>query len=502
MKTSHVGSRLILFAACWLAGALLVSGENWPGFRGLHCDGVAETDKAPLHFGVDSNALWKVEALRGHSSPVIWGDRLFLTGTKGNSCATTCFDRLSGKQLWEQTVSVDKLEPVHNLNSDATPTPVTDGKALYVYFGSFGLLAYDLDGKEIWRKPLPLPKTFMNQGTGTSPVLSDGKLLLFMQLGNDSHLLAVNPADGKEIWKAPMPKFNNSYSTPVVWTENGKSFAGLACGSRFSAYQLSDGTETWWVNDIGLQACSTPVVAGDKLLICAAGVQGEPSNITPPPTFDEVIKKYDKDGDGLIAVDELPKDLLYTDRHASQGAGDMTLRMALQFFAGAKKDSKLNREEWNAAREALAGFQNSEWNRPTVLAVRVGGKKDVTDSQVVWKETKGVPEVPSPLVLNGRIYLIRNGGILVCRDLTTGKLIYENRVDASGGYFASPILAGGKIYVASDRGTVTVIKPGDDFEVLAHNELHEPVLSSPVAVANTLYVRSARQLWAFSEKAN
>jgi len=483
----------------WFTIILQTHATDWPGFRGPNGDGVAEQEKAPIYFNASSNVLWKAELHRGLSSPVIWKERIYLTTETSNKLTTICLDRLSGKKRWEQGVVVEKLEPVHSSNSHATSTPVTDGKSIYVYFGSLGVLAYDLEGKEIWRKPLPIPQTFSNQGTGTSPILAGEKLLIFIQIGNESHILALNPADGREIWKAPMPIYNNGYSTPVTWKEDGNGFVGMACATRFSAFHLSDGKEAWWVNDIGYQACSTPVVAGDRLVVTAAGVLGDASNITPPPTFEEAIKKYDRDGDGLIGYDEIPSDLLYTDRHASQGQGNMSLKSALRMFAGVKATDKLDSAKWESVRAPLVGFQTGQMNRTVALCVRTGGKEDVTVSHVVWKETKGVPEVPSPLVSQGRIYLIRSGGLLVCRDLSTGKLIYENRIDSPGGYFASPIVADGRIYVCSDRGTVTVVRAGDSFEVLARNDLQEAIHASPVIAGNTLYIRSAKSLWAFAD---
>src|SRR5439155_72990 len=136
--------------------------------------------------------------------------------------------------------------------------------------------------------------------TGTSPILADGKLLVFVQVGADSHLLALKPSDGTVIWKAAMPEYNNSYSTPVVWQENGKGLVGMACAGRFTAFNLAEGKEAWWLDELPYQACSTPVAVGDRLVITIAGVQGEASNVTPPPTFEEMIKKYDRNGDGLI----------------------------------------------------------------------------------------------------------------------------------------------------------------------------------------------------------
>jgi outer membrane protein assembly factor BamB len=314
--------------------------------------------------------------------------------------------------------------------------------------------------------------------------------------------LAVNPADGREVWKAPMPRYNTSYATPVSWQEQGKGFVGMACAERFTAFHLDDGKEAWWVEGIGFHASSTPVTVQDRLVISAAGVQGEVSNITSPPTYEEILKKYDRDADGLIALNEIPADLLYTDRRSADGKGNMPLQQALSAFGGLKDGDKLDRKKWEEVRENLVGFRTGPMNRTMVLAVRTGGNEDVTESHVLWKETRGVPEVPSPLVWHDRLYLIRNGGLLVCRDLQTGKLIYENRIGSPGGYYASPALADGRIYVASDGGTVTVVKAGDEFEVLARNDLRESVLASPAIADNTLYIRSSKHLWAFKEKSN
>jgi outer membrane protein assembly factor BamB len=493
------------FTACfsallWLMTGSQVCAANWPAFRGSNENGVAESEKVPTHFNESSNLLWKVDVLPGLSSPVVWDDRVFITCEEGNSLKTVCFDAASGRQLWDKSLKVEKLEPVHKANSHATSTPVTDGKSLFVYFGSFGLVAYDLNGKELWRKALPVPKTFFDQGTGTSPILAKGQVLVFIQLGNESHLLALSAADGKEVWKTPMPDYNLSYSTPMTWKEGDRSCVGLACAMRFTAFGLADGKAAWWVEGLGYQACSTPVVVRDRLVLAVAGVQGEVSNITPPPTFEEMVKKYDKDGDGLVAFEELPEDLLYTDRQTSDGRGNMPLRQALAMFGGVKKSDKLDSAKWDSIRGRLVGFRTGPMNSTTVLAVRTGGKDNVTDKQVLWKESRGVPEVPSPLAWQNRVFLIRSGGLLVCRELDTGKLIFEERIDAPGGYFASPILADGRLYLASDRGTVSVVKAGDKFEVLAHNELHDPVFASPAVSANRLYFRSSKRLWAFGGK--
>jgi outer membrane protein assembly factor BamB len=491
---------LALCVLSWWVALPVAQAADWPGFRGPTGDGIADQEMAPTHFNQTSNLVWKTEIPAGHSSPVVWKGQLFLTGSEGTTLSTFCLDGASGKKLWEKSTEVEKLEAVHESNSHASPTPVTDGWRLCVYFPSFGLLAYDLAGKELWRKSLPIPKTFNKQGTGTSPILAGDKLLVFLQLGNDSHLLAVNPADGEVLWKAPMPVYNNSYATLVAWKENGRDFAGMVCARRFTAFDLADGQEAWWVDGIAFQACSTPVVVRDTLLITAAGLQGEAANMTPPPGFDEAVKKFGHEGEDAIAYDDIPKNFLLTDRQASGGQGNMTLQQAFALFGGVKKGDKINRQKWGEICARMTEFRAGPGNRTVVMAVRTGGKQDVSATQIRWQETAGVPEVPSPLVWQNRVYLIRSGGILVCRDLETGKLIYEERTGSAGGYFASPILLDGRIYIASDRGTVTVVQAGDSFQVLARNELGEPILASPAVSDNTFYLRSARHLWAFAGK--
>ena len=500
MKRIAYPARLAVCVTLGLTFSSQVKAANWPGFRGPSSSGAAENQQPPIHFGPTSNLLWKADLPQGHSSPITWKDSIFATGAEGKRLLTLCLDRRDGSKSWEAAVTVEKLERVHSANSVATPTPVTDGQAVYAYFGSFGLLAYDFQGKELWRKSLPMPKTFMNQGTGTSPVLAEDKLLLFVQIGSDSHLLALNPKDGQEMWRAPMPEYNNGYATPIYWKENDHGCVGLMCASRFTAFRLADGKEAWWVDGLSFQACSTPVVAGNSLIISAAGVQGERANMILPPSFEEAVKKYDQNGDGLISQAEIPADLLYTDRQAANGQGNLSLRRALILFADMKENEKLNQTRWEELRKALREFSEDEMNQTAVVSVRTGGSRDVTRSHVAWKESKGVPEVPSPLVYQSRLYQIRSGGILACRNLETGKLIYEKPTDSRGGYFASPIAVDERIYIASDRGTVTVIKTGDAFEVLARNDLNDRIMASPALAENTLYVRSAKQLWAFGSK--
>jgi outer membrane protein assembly factor BamB len=441
-----------------------------------------------------------VEVSKGLSSPIVGGNGIFLTGRSGSRLETLCVDQGSGKIRWRQGIDVAAVEKVHSANSAATPTPVCDDERVYAYFGSYGLVAYDFEGHEAWRQPLPMAKTFMNQGTSTSPVRAGDWVIVFEQNGDESALMAFGAKDGKEAWKAGCPVYNNTWSTPVRWSETSGERVGLACAGRFSAFDVKTGKLMWWTDGLSKEVCGTPAWSDGCLYISSASVQGERSNMKVPPPFDEFAKKYDKNGDGLIAFDEVPSDFLFTDRQASGGAGNMTLRQAMQFFGGVDRSKPLTRENWDRMRDGLKEFIESEWNNSNLMAVRAGGEGNVTKSNRLWQETRGIPEISSALAYGKRLYQVRSGGLLVCRDLETGKLVYEVRLAAQGGYFASPVAADGRIYIISDQGVVTVVRAGDSFAELAHNELGENVKATPAIAKDTIIIRSAGHLWAFGGK--
>ncbi len=499
---SKFASALAVTIIMVMSGARGMNGENaWPQFRGPTGTGIGDGLNPPLRFGPDSNLLWKVEMSKGLSSPIVGGGAIFVTGVDKAGLETVCVDAGSGKIRWRQRIDAPVLEKVHAANSDASPTPVCDEERVYAYFGSFGLVAYHFDGSEAWRKPLPLPKTFMNQGTGTSPVRMGDAVVVFEQNGNDSALLAFRAKDGKELWQAACPVYNNTWSTPVSWKENGGERIGLACSGRFSAFDADTGKEVWHCDGLSKQVCSTPVWADGTLFISSAAVQGERSNMKLPPTFAEFAKQYDRNGDGLISFDEVPADYLFTDRQAAGGAGSMSLRMAMKFFGGLDPKKPLDEKSWNKMREGLKEFIESEWNNSNLMAVRAGGEGNVTKTNRVWEESRGIPEISSALVYGKRIYQVRSGGLVVCREEETGKQIYEERLTAHGGYYASPVAADGRIYLASDEGVITVMKAGDEFAELGHYDLGEGVKATPALAQGMIIVRSAEHLWAFGERA-
>lgn len=471
---------------------------DWPQFRGRGSSGIAEAASPPIVFGPKTNLLWETAVPAGHSSPIVVGNRVIFNGAEGKILLTCALDANTGRSLWRAEVPIEKLEKFHQVNSATPCTPVTDGQKVISYLPSFGLIAHDLDGKELWRKPLPLPQTYRGQGSGGSPALVDGLVILQLPLDKVREVLAVRASDGAEVWKAEQPLRTMGWATPVTWRDHDTSCVGVAFGGQFSAYRIKDGKELWWVTGLGAEACATPVVIGETILLSSAGVQGEPANVTLPPEFPEALRLWDKDGDGQIARKEIPSEYLLTDRKAG-GKGDMTLRQIIGMSKPQDADAPFSKAEWDRMRQMIQAFRDGELNRANVQLVRLGGEGDVTKTHLVWQESKGIPEIPSPLVLEKRVYLIRNGGLLACRDLATGKVIYDERIEAPGGYYASPLAADGRIYLASDRGVVTVLKASDHLEVLARNDLSEPVFASPAAVKDILYIRSNAHLWAFRQ---
>jgi outer membrane protein assembly factor BamB len=256
-----------------LAGATQNDGKPWwPQFRGPNSSGVGD-GRPPVHFGPDQSVLWKTAIAPGLSSPVIWDGRIFLTefDQANKQLATLCVDRLTGKILWRRSVAPGRIEQVHAISSPAAATPATDGEQVYIYFGSYGLVCYDLNGNLKWERPLPLPQN--PYGASASPILA-GELLVLNHQGKESYLLGVNRRDGRTVWKTDRSKFRYGWSTPVHWRHDGIDEivvlgGDFQPGQRLMAYNLVDGAERWWVG--GLPPCgkSTPVI-GDGLLFFAA----------------------------------------------------------------------------------------------------------------------------------------------------------------------------------------------------------------------------------------
>src|SRR5688572_19105118 len=295
--------RLLLILWLALTASLFVprvsAAVSWPQFRGPNCSGVSESDKPPSEFGPDTNVLWKTLIPAGLSSPCIWEDRIFLTGFAEQRLRTLCLRRSDGKVLWRQFAPAEKIEEINPDSSPASGTPATDGERVYAYFGSYGLIAYDFEGREQWRKPLPLVVSL--NGSGTSPVLIDGLVIVNRdQEEGKSSLLAVDARTGKTVWETSRAKFPSSYTTPIVWERGTEKDLVLAGCLSVVGYGLKDGKERWSAGGLeAISVCPTPVIGDGQLYVASRSMGG-----MKIPGFEVQAKEMDKNGDQKIAREE------------------------------------------------------------------------------------------------------------------------------------------------------------------------------------------------------
>jgi outer membrane protein assembly factor BamB len=467
------------------------TGAAWPQFRGSGGMGLALSGKSlPSELEPTKNIAWKTEIPDGASSPCIWGSHIFVTGLdkKKQKLQTLCLDRHDGRILWCNDAPADKIEKTFHPNTPATPTPATDGERVYVYFGSYGLLCYDLDGKEVWKKPLPVPETQF--GTATSPVVA-GDLVLLTTLGKGSALCAFNRRTGETVWKNEHPKFRIGYSVPVYQPEMKGAEIILQGGRGVAGYDITTGEVRWWVGGLTGGSVPTPVIGDNMLFAVAHFPGGDPDDRMKLPSFDELLQKYDSNKDGKLTLyKELPPKVILYDRGGHDPDSSITMDDMVQ-FGDKDKEQFLERPEWEKTVETISKIESA------MLAIRLGGQGDLTSSAVVWKEKRALPEVPSPLVYQNRLYLVKDGGIVSCLDAKTGKLVYRDRLGAGGFYYSSPVAGDGKVYAASVKGVVSVFQAGDVLKILSKCDLGEPILATPALVDGRVYVRTERHLYAF-----
>ncbi len=477
MRTMIGVVALGLFATAGRTG----EGSAWPQFRGPGGSGVADGQKPPVEFGPTKNLKWKVPAPGGASSPITAGDKLVITAFEGGKLYTIAYDRATGKEAWRKEAPAKKIEGYFKKGgSPAASTPATDGERIFAFFGSCGVFCYDLAGKELWHFEMPTAVTAGNFGTGSSPIVSADTVVVVRDDLKASKIIALDAATGKPRWqKARLSP--SSYSTPVLWdTPAGKQVV-VAGHARLIAYDLTTGAEKWSVTGIPSGTCSSPVVADGRLFF-AGYSPGGPEDEFKMPRFDDLLKKFDKDKDGALSRDELK------------------MTMFEDFFDSwdTNKDGKVTRDEW----DALLKFMSE--GKSAAIAVKPGGEGNVTNSHVLWKKTKGLPQIASALVYRGQYIMVKDGGLVTAYDAKSGKELYlQERALPTGPYWASPVAANGHIYFTSlADGAVTVLKAGTAKpEVVASNpQLGERVAATPAIADNTLYIRTEGHLYAFAEK--
>ena len=482
----------LLLLCCLTASAQ----TDWTRFRGPNGTGISTATNVPTEFSPEKNVVWKTALPAGHSSPVFTKDRIFVTAhtpiakdSKGvYQLFVICLDRATGKQLWQREVPRVNQGRLENVNGPASASPVTDSTNVYAFFQDFGLLAYDLNGKEKWR--LPLGPMNIYYGYGASPTLVDDKLILPVDAdGGEAYLLAVNKKSGKVAWKTARPDIISGYSTPAVWQpKQGAKQLLIPESFQLSAYSVADGKRVWWVRGLACESKSVASLTDDTLYVNGWGfAQNQAGQQVATVPFEEALAKYDADKDGLIALKEMQS----IDRNSNDKMGFM-VKSAFDAF-DANKDDKLNASDWNVFRSMMASENG-------LLAIKLGGQGDMTASAVQWKYQRPVPQVPSTLLYQNTLFMVNDSGILISFDPATGKVIKQGRLKgAIDKYFASPVGADGKVFLVSHDGTVSVISAQGEWEILQVNTLGEEVFATPAPLDGRLYVRTQKTLYCFGK---
>ncbi len=459
-----------------LALAAALTAADWPQFRGPNASGLSGERDLPVEFGPAKNVVWKTPLPRGYSSPVLTEDRIFLTAEEQGRLLVFCLDRASGKILWRREAPRLRIQELHKANHPASPSAVTDGRNVWVFFTDFGLLSYGPDGNERWRLPLgPFNNPF---GQGASPILAGDKVLMICDAESGSFFAAVDKNTGKVVWRVERPDVTRGFSTPVLYQPREGKLQVLVAGAyQLTAYEVDTGKAVWWVRGLTWQLKPTPVLGKDVIFVqnWAGGAdEGQQENVPP---FEDVLAKWDANHDGKLSKEEVP-------------------------------DPRITKA-WREADLDDTGFlEDRDWrffrSKHSVLnalnAIRLGGQGDMTEKGFLWRYTKALPNVPSPLLYKDVLYMVKEGGIVTSLDPATGKVIKQARLmGALEQYFSSPVGADDKIYTVSEACKVSVLRAGGEWEILAVNDLaDEPCKATPAIADRKLYIRTGNALYCFA----
>lgn len=456
--------------------------EDWTRFRGPNGSGISKDKGFPVEFGKNKNVIWRTPVRAGKSSPVLTERYIFLTGFENEKLFTECFDRETGKLLWERAENRTYKKDGNLQNNPAAITAVTDGENVYAFFKDFGLISYDPAGTLRWKVPLgPFVSTV---GLGASPIVAGDSIVLVADQIRGSYIAAFDRRDGEMRWKTAREE-SEGWATPLLYQAPCSAPLILTAGQgRYGAHRVTDGRRMFTQPGLCPGMVASPVLGGDTIF--AFGYGGD----TEGP-FAYYLAQLDKNHDGQISPDEYASapddpDHLTTDVMTAAGK-----------YMG-NGDGIVTKEKFEAWYRHVAG--------PTrLLAVRLGCEPGEAQEKTVrprdlWQYEKKnfVGVIPSPLLYDGVLYFIKNGGILTALNAATGQVLKTGRVKgALGGYSASPVAAEGKIFVVNEEGKVAVLRAGRDWDVLAVNDLGEGSFATPALSQGRIYVRTDEALWCF-----
>jgi outer membrane protein assembly factor BamB len=441
-----------MMVAATLCGGLTSSGvfageANWPQFRGAGARGVTANTNVPEVWSASENVAWKAEIPgRGWSSPIVWGDRVFLTtsvnsgtneplkkglflgGERPNAprpeheWKVICLDLSTGKVRWERVVHRgEPARPIHLKNSYASETPVTDGEHVYACFGNVGVFCLDFEGKEVWSMPIEPHRMASSWGTAASPTLHRDRLYLVNDNAEKSYILALDKSTGKEVWRVDRDEGSN-WSTPCVWENDQRSEIVTAGSGKVRAYDL-EGKLLWWFKGMSGITIASPYADGGLLYV----------------TSGYILDRF----------------------------------------------------------------------RP-MYAIRPGGSGDISlqpgqtnNASIAWCQPIAAPYNPTTLVYDGRLYVLYDLGIMSAFNARTGELLYEKQKLPGGMRFtASPWAGNGRIFCLNEDGVTFVIRAGDRFEFQHTNKLADDdmCLATPALAGDRLLIRSAARIYCIGKK--
>ena len=450
---------------------------DWPQFRGPLGTGIAEGNELPSRFGEDVNLRWRRELPPGHSSPVIAGNRIYLTAHEDERLLVLAMERDTGEVLWIREVPRPRREGFQRTHGPSSPSPVTDGENVYAFFGDFGAISFDADGNERWRHPLG---PFKNQnGHGSSPILAGGMLLIVCDQQVGSYLIALDAKTGNKVWKTERRQSTRGYGTAGVFRPvKGRPQVVVPGSYRVTAYDLETGERLWWVSGFAWQLKCVPLFDGDTIYINGWEIGGDPGQQKETPSFEEVLAEHDVNKDGTLTQDEAPNEELKRDYPWSE------------YDLGG--DGKMDERDWYFYAARRAPINN-------LVAIRPGDMRgDITREGVLWRYDKSLPNTPSPLLYRGTIFLVRDGGIFSSVDPVKGQAHRVGRLrDAIDKYWASPVAGDGKIYTVSEGCMISTVSPEANWSVLATSRLEGTCFATPAIVDGRIYIRTLQAMYSF-----
>jgi outer membrane protein assembly factor BamB len=434
--------RVIAALLATIAAGSIVSANDWPQFRGKDAAGVAvgtSTPPAQWRLSPDTGIAWKT-AIPGlaHSSPIVFGDRVYLTtavaaegkprivlgdvsksgidpatDTGRHAWRLIAIDKASGKIAWDKVAyeGTPRMKR-HVKASHASATPATDGRTIVALMGSEGLFAFDMNGAQKWRADLGVMDVGlvddpgMQWGPASSPVIFGNMVLVQNDRHKNSFLAAYDLATGKELWRTPHEEYP-SWATPAIIRAGTRTEIVTNSGQYIRGFDPQTGKELWRLSDSRTQVkVPTPIAAGDLVIVTGGYPPG---------------------------------------------------------------------------------------GRP-IYAIRPGGSGELTEKALAWKTDRGAPYTGTPIMYNGLLYALTDNGILSAYEPKTGERIYQQRVASGSGFSASPVAAGGRLYLASEDGDVFVVKAGRTYELLATNPMGESLMATPAISGNTIFIRTLTSL--------